>query len=255
MQDIYIGDIGKGFPLVLVHGFLGSSKMWEPQIEVLKKNYRVITPDLPGFGKSNKAKSYDNINGMAQTILDCLKEKKIEEFYLLGHSMGGMIVQEMAKLAGERIIKLICYGTGAFGDIPGRFETMEESRKKLKKNGLEITANRIAKTWFIEEDKSKYFYLCEDAAKATSVRAADNALIAMKNWSGLENLKNIKNPTLIIWGEQDKAYNFNQVDTLNKNIPNSKLKIIEGCSHNVHLEKPDEFNEVLKYFLAEAFKI
>ena len=70
-----------------------------------------------------------------------------------------------------------------------------------------------------------------------------------------ENLKNIKNPTLIIWGDQDKAYNFNQVDTLNKNIPNSELKIIEGCSHNVHLEKPDEFNEVVKYFLAEAFKI
>ena len=66
MQDIYVGDIGKGFPLVLVHGFLGSSKMWEPQIEVLKKNYRVITPDLPGFGKSNKAKSYDNINFCSQ---------------------------------------------------------------------------------------------------------------------------------------------------------------------------------------------
>ena len=163
MQDIYVGDTGNGFPLVLVHGFLGSSKMWEPQIEVLKKKYRVVTPDLPGFGKSNKAKSYNNINDMAQTILDCLKEKKIEKFYLLGHSMGGMIVQEMAKLAGERIIKLICYGTGPVGDIPDRFETMEESRKKLKKNGLKITAHRIAKTWFIEEDKSKYFYLCEDA--------------------------------------------------------------------------------------------
>lgn len=255
MQDIYVGDTGKGFPLVLVHGFLGSSKIWEPQIEIFKNNYRVITPDLPGCGKSNKVKSYNNIYDMAQTILDCLKEKKIEKFYLLGHSMGGMIVQEMAKLAGERIIKLICYGTGPVGDIPGRFETMEESRKKLKKNGLEITAHRIAKTWFIEKDKSKYFYLCEDAGKATSIVAADNALIAMKNWSGLENLKNIKNPTLIIWGDQDKAYNFNQVDTLNKNIPNSELKIIEGCSHNVHLEKPDEFNEVVKYFLAEAFKI
>ena len=80
MQDIYVGDTGKGFPLVLVHGFLGSSKMWETQIEGLKKNYRVVTPDLPGFGKSNKAKLCDNINGMAQTILDCLKEKKIEKF-------------------------------------------------------------------------------------------------------------------------------------------------------------------------------
>ena len=61
MQHIYIGDEGKGFPLVLVHGFLGSSKMWEPQINFFKDRFRVITPDLPGFGKSNKAKSYNNI--------------------------------------------------------------------------------------------------------------------------------------------------------------------------------------------------
>jgi len=249
MQDIYVGDTGKGFPLVLVHGFLGSAEMWQPQIEYLKNNYRVITPSLPGFGKSNKAKSHNNINEMAESVLHCLKEKGIKKFYLLGHSMGGMIVQEMAKLVGEKIIKLICYGTGAVGDIPGRFETMDESRGKLKKNGLEITAHRIAKTWFVDEDKSKYFSLCDDAIKATSSEAADNALIAMKTWNGLKNLKNIKNSTLIIWGDQDKTYNFEQVKVLNKNIPNSKLKIIKGCSHNVHLEKPDEFNKCIFEFL------
>jgi len=51
MQDIYVNDIGKGFPLVLVHGFLGSSEMWEPQIKYLNKYYRVITVDLPGLLK------------------------------------------------------------------------------------------------------------------------------------------------------------------------------------------------------------
>ena len=77
MQDIYVGDEGKGFPLVLVHGFLGSSKMWNPQIDFFKKNFRVITPDLPGFGKSNKIKSHNNINSIADTILENLK---IQEF-------------------------------------------------------------------------------------------------------------------------------------------------------------------------------
>ena len=97
MQDTYIGDEGKGFPLVLVHGFLGSSKMWGPQIDFFKDYFRVITPDLPGYGKSNKAKSRNSIQSTANLLLDCLKEKKIDKFYLLGHSMGGMIVQEMAK--------------------------------------------------------------------------------------------------------------------------------------------------------------
>jgi pimeloyl-ACP methyl ester carboxylesterase len=249
MQDIYAGDVGKGFPLVLVHGFLGSSIMWQPQIEHLKRYYRVITPDLPGFGKSKKIKPHNNINSMAKTVLNCLKEKQIEKFYLLGHSMGGMIVQEMAKLAGEKIIKLICYGTGPIGNIPGRFETIDESREKLKKNGLEITAQRIAKTWFVEEDKAKYFYLCNEAGKDATIEAADNALIAMKTWSGLKNLKNIKNFTMIIWGDQDKAYNFDQVDTLNRNITNSDINIFKGCSHNVHLEMPNEFNKCIINFL------
>jgi pimeloyl-ACP methyl ester carboxylesterase len=249
MQDIFAEDTGSGTPFVLVHGFLGSSDMWVPQIEFFKDNFRVITPALPGFGKSNTIKSCNSIECMAETILYFLEKKKIKNFNLLGHSMGGMIVQEIAKIAGEKILKLICYGTGPRGNIPGRFETIDQSREKLKINGLKNTAYRIAKTWFIEEEKAKYFYLCEEAGKQTSIEATDNGLIAMKNWDGVKNLKKIKNETLIIWGDQDKAYNSNQVETLNDNIPNSNLKIIKGCSHNAHLEKPDEFNTIVSEFL------
>ena len=249
MQDIFAEDIGSGTPLVLVHGFLGSSDMWSPQVHFFKNDFRVIIPALPGFGKSKELNSCDSIECMARAILDLLEKKEIKNFNLLGHSMGGMIVQEMAKLAGDKILKLICYGTGPRGNIPGRFETIDQSREKLKINGLKVTAHRIAKTWFIEEDKSKYFYLCDEAGKQTSIEATDNGLVAMKNWNGIENLKNIKNETLIIWGDQDKAYNFNQVETLNNNISNSDLKIIRGCSHNVHLEKPEEFNIIVKKFL------
>ena len=77
----------------------------------------------------------------------------------------------------------------------------------------------------------------------------DKALIAMKNWNGIENLQNIKNKTLIIWGDKDVSYNFDQVDVLKKNIPNSKLEIFKDCSHNVHLEEPQKFNEKVKKFL------
>tara|TARA_B100001123_G_C15065147_1_gene929243 strand:- start:164 stop:916 length:753 start_codon:yes stop_codon:yes gene_type:complete len=249
MQHIYISDEGKGFPLVLVHGFLGSSKIWEPQINFFKDYFRVITPDLPGFGKSSKIKSLDSINAMAKIVLELLKKRDIKKFNLMGHSMGGMVVQEMAIISGDKINKLICYSTGSIGDIPGRFESIDTSREKLKKHGIENTANRISKKWFIEGDKAKYFYLCNNANKATSEEAADNALIALKNWRGLENLKHIKNKTLIIWGDKDTTYNFNQVDTLNQNIPNSKIEVIKGCSHNMHLEIPEKFNEIVKNFL------
>jgi pimeloyl-ACP methyl ester carboxylesterase len=249
MQKLFVSDVGDKFPIVMVHGFLGSSIMWKPQVQELKKYYRVITPDLPGFGYSNKVEPCDSIISIAKSILYLINQKKIDKFNLLGHSMGGMIVQEMTKLEGDKVEKLICYGTGPRGNMPERFETIDQSRERLKTEGLSDTAYRIAKTWFVDEDQAKFFDLCLKAGKLTTIKAADAALYAMKNWGGLENLKNIKNETLIIWGDKDRAYNRNQVETLNNNIKNSKLVIFDGCSHNVHLENPEKFNKTLCDFL------
>ena len=249
MQDIYISDEGKGFPLVLVHGFLGSSSMWKLQIDFFKDYFRIITPDLPGYGKSNQVKSHNSIQSIANLLLNCLEEKKIDKFYLLGHSMGGMIVQEMAKKNRNKISKLGCYSTGPRGEMPGRFETIEQSRENLKKKGLKITAKNIAKTWFMKGEDAKYFDICIDAGKQTSMETADNSLVAIKNWNGVDTLKNIKNETLIVWGDQDKSYNLEQIQTLETNIENSKLIIFKNCAHNVHLEQPDQFNHAIKNFL------
>ena len=249
MQDIYVDDFGKGFPLVLVHGFLGSSKLWDPQINFLKNNFRIIAPDLPGFGKSNNVKSSDNINQMAETVLKKLNSMKIDKFFLLGHSMGGMIVQEMAKISSEKILKLICYSTGCIGEMPERFETIEQSRERFKKIGHEKAAYSIAETWFVNGDKSKYFSLCFESGKQANNIAIDNALVAMKNYNGLKDLKNISANTLIIWGDKDRSYNFKQIEILNQNIQKSELKIFKGCAHNVHLERPEEFNRTILDYL------
>ncbi len=249
MQNLYVDDLGKGYPLVLVHGYLGSSEMWNLQKDFLSKHFRIIAPALPGFGESYNLKSLDSINEMAKTIFTYLDEKKINKFHLMGHSMGGMIVQEMVKIDGARINKLICFATGSIGDIPGRFESIEASIEKLKKEGIKETVKRIPPKWFVEGNKAKYYYFCENAVKKTKEETACDALKAMKNWRGYENLKNIKNDTLIIWGDKDASYNFEQIETLNKHISNSKIEIFKGCCHNVHLEQPQKFNETVKNFL------
>ena len=71
----------------------------------------------------------------------------------------------------------------------------------------------------------------------------------MRDWNGLENLKNIKSKTLIIWGDRDKSYNYEQISLLKKFIQESHLKIFEGCCHNLHLEEPEKFNQAVKEFL------
>ena len=249
MKNIYIGDTGKGFPLVLVHGFLGSSIIWEPQIKFFRKFYRVITPDLPGFGKSNKVKSLNSIKLISNLLLESLKKKDINKFHLLGHSMGGMIVQQMVKTDSKKISKLICYSTGPRGKMPGRFETVEQSKKNIKLVGLKTSTRNIAKTWFVKKSKAKYFDICIKSANQASEQAVNNALTAFKKWNGVKALKNIKNDTLIVWGDKDKSYNISQIKILNKNILNSSLIVFKGCAHNIHLEKVNKFNEKIKNFL------
>ncbi len=97
MSKIYIDDVGEGYPLVLVHGYLGSSEMWCNQKDFFSKFFRVISPALPGFGESSDAQSLDSINKMAKFIINEIDAKRIDKFNLLGHSMGGMIVQEINK--------------------------------------------------------------------------------------------------------------------------------------------------------------
>jgi len=249
MSNIYVDDIGKGFPFVFVHGYLGSSEMWCFQKNYFSKYCRVIAPALPGFGESHSVKSLNSINDMAKNIIEMLNQKKIDRFNLIGHSMGGMIVQEITKIIGDRVNKLICFATGSIGDIPGRFETMDETREQLKKEGAKISFSRVPPKWFVKGNKDKNYFLCENAVTNVSVETADNALLAMKNWKGIDNLKNIENETLIIWGDKDISYNFDQVDTLNKNIKNSRLEIFKGCCHNVHLEQPEKFNILIKNFI------
>jgi len=164
MKKIYIDDVGSGFPLVLVHGYLGSSEMWCNQRDYFSKSCRVISPALPGFGESSNIQSLDSINKMAQFVIDILEEKKIQKFNLLGHSMGGMIVQEITKIIGDRVNKLICFATGSIGEIPGRFETIDETRNKLKKDGIELFSGE-----FWAGSKAKELGLIDELGDASQI--------------------------------------------------------------------------------------
>ena len=116
--------------LVFVHGFLGGSKVWEDQIALFSDRFNVITPELPGFGEAFGQSAPDRIGEFADYVLNYLDELGVENFKLVGHSMGGMIVQEMAARAPERIDRLVLYGTGPVGLLPGRFETIDESKRR-----------------------------------------------------------------------------------------------------------------------------
>ena len=236
-------------PLVLVHGFMGGAAQWEAQVAALSPQRPVIALDLPGFGAANHVAPIDSIEGFANWVVSELDAQGVGRFDLLGHSMGGMIVQEVVRLVPERVGKLILYATGSVGVLPGRFETIAESKARAKADGAEVTARRIAATWFLEGENDPAFGACGDIAAQSSLAAINAGLTAMENWTGEKALAAIRAETLIIWGDRDRTYPWSQIETLWRGIPRCDLAVLPRCAHAVHLERPAAFSELLDDFL------
>jgi pimeloyl-ACP methyl ester carboxylesterase len=240
---------GCGKPLVLVHGYLGGSAQWQTQIDAFAATHDVIAPDLPGFGQAAHLLGPARIEDFADAVMHCLQALGIGRFSLLGHSMGGMIVQDIAKRHADRLEGLVLYGTGPLGLMPDRFEPIETSMARLERDGVQATADRISATWFRDGTAAHGYPATRDIARLAHPQAARNALLAMRDWDGRAALSQIDVPCRIIWGDQDRSYRWPQVHALWTGIPKAGLSTIAGASHAAHAEKPVLFNAIVQDFL------
>jgi len=235
--------------VVLQHGFLGGSGYWTPQMAHLAPFFDVIAPDLPGFAGSAHLPPRDGVEDLADALVTLLDELGVARFSLVGHSMGGMVALQLALDHPERIDRLVLYGSGASGRLPSRFETFEDSIRRLEQDGIDATTERIAATWFMDGRKSPFYQMCVDAGRGASTRAATICLRAIPRWDASRRLGEVGMPTLIIGGDHDRSVVPRELVPLGQGIPGAQLCIAPGCAHNVHLERPELFNHVLTQFL------
>jgi len=238
-------------PLVLVHGFMGGSAQWEGQAAALSDRFDVIAVDLPGFGAHADLPAINSIGGFAAWVIEDLRRRGVERYHLLGHSMGGMIAQEIARLDADRIDRLVLYATGAVGVLPGRFETIAQSKARALSDGASATARRIAATWFLQREKAAGFEACAQIAERARLDAILAGLDAMQDWSGTAALCDLTPDTLVLWGDCDRTYGWDQIQRLWQDIARSSLAVVPGCAHAVHLEKAAIFNTLLRGFLSD----
>lgn len=236
-------------PLVLIHGFMGGSAQWIGCRDILQKQADMVAVDLPGFGGNAHLPPIDSIGGYADWVVGHLRSLGVQKYHLLGHSMGGMIAQEVALRDGERIGRLVLYATGAVGDLPGRFETIEHSKRRAEEDGPAATARRIAATWFLDREAAAGYEHCAAIAAQTRLPAIEAGLNAMQAWSGERNLTQIQQKTLVLWGDHDRTYQWSQIHKLWEAIPNSSLAVVPACAHALHAEKPDLFQSLISDFL------
>ena len=233
------------------HGFLGGGDYWVPQFPAFGHCFDIVAPDLPGFAGSGAEPPQDSIEGMAASVMALADALKIDRFHLMGHSMGGMVAQQIALDQPGRIHKLVLYGTASLGDLPKRFETLAASRARVRQEGIEACAQRIVPTWFVEGKAAPFYDLCYAAGQGVTADAADRALGALGKWNVGARLGELKMPTLVICGDRDRSISLDQAVALAEGIKGSRLCIAPGCAHNVHLERPEFFSHAVREFLLE----
>lgn len=196
---------GKGKAVVLLHGFLEEGSMWNHVSKELAKNYRVIVPDLEGFGRSPFISKKLSMEKYAAAVFELLQKEKVKKCVLLGHSMGGYITLHYAEMYPESLRGFGLINSHCFADTTAKKASRKKQNEFIAKHGSVAYARELYQHMFHPDFKNRAL------VKKLSTRAgkySPDALIAanvamMKRKSKAETLKNAKVPVLMINGKQD----------------------------------------------------
>ena len=232
---------GEGEPLVLLHGLFGALSNFETLIEYFRQHYKVIVPILPLFELDIL---HSTVGGIAKFVHRFLESRDLKDVHLLGNSLGGHVALIHVLKHPERIKSLILTGSS------GLFENgMGDSYPK--RGDYEYIKNKTELTFYDPKTATKelvdeVYGIINNRIKA--IKIISLAKSAIRNNLG-EELNQIKQPTLLIWGNNDNITPPFVAREFNKLIPNSELQFIDKCGHAPMMEVPDEFNIILHKFL------
>lgn len=242
-------------PLLLIHGFMGSSYDFHAVMPGLAEIRPVIAVDLPGFGLSDKSPDLDySKQRMADLLLRFMSILEHDRFDIMGHSMGGEIALRMTLTEPQHMSRLVLLSSGGSADIQRGFagtapEWLLDSILKsylVQRLYFPLAVGQIryaSAAWF-----DPFFFFNRQIPAATlnqMTRDNDSGQIAGQ-------LKEISQPTLLVWGDKDRIIPLKQGQIMNEQIPDSRLIIYENCGHLVALERSDELLDAITKFFPES---
>ncbi len=252
--EICYDDLGTGtLPVIFIHGFPFNKSSWQPQLQGLQQQFRVIAYDVRGFGQSQAGDEKLTVTLMANDLIKLMESLEIEKSVICGLSMGGYIALNAVTRFPDRFAAVILADTQCINDTPEAAKKRYDTAESIQKDGSQKFAEGFMSKLFAADTTSSNKSLLETVNSmitATSVPTLVAALDALaQRTETCTELKNVTTPSLIICGEEDVITPPAQSESMHNNLSASEMVIIPNAGHLSNLEQPALFNEILQNYL------
>jgi pimeloyl-ACP methyl ester carboxylesterase len=246
--------LGAGPTVLMLHGIGGGHLYFAPQVETLASSgYRAVAWDMPGYGHSAPIEPY-TFKGLAESCIRLIESLKCDNVTLVGHSMGGMVAQEVIARRPDLVSKLVLCGTSAsFGKPDGDWQrefiaqrTAPLDAGKTMAELAEVLVPQMIGPGSLPEGVKLAIH-CMSLVPAATYRRALEALVTFDRRA---NLPRIDVPTLLVAGEHDRNAPPAVMKKMAEAIPRGSYLEMKGIGHLQNLEGPDDFDGLLLNFLA-----
>ncbi len=250
-EQVYFLDKGKGKPVILIHGFLGSHKVWQKVAPDLTKRFRVVSIDLPGHGFSNALGYVHSMEMYADCINTLIKHLQLRKVNIVGHSLGGYVAMAFAEYFPDRVKSLILVNSTAKGDSEKRKKEREKIIVQLQKKRKLVLAF-LVNSFFVVPSRLKRYWIknylnqalvCSNQGIAATIRG-------MKERKEREIvLKFAPYPVLILAGIDDPLISVKQSKEESSLAKNGHFIILENSGHMSLYEETYRLSKILAKFI------
>jgi 3-oxoadipate enol-lactonase len=248
-NTLHYTSVGEGPPVVLIHGLGGSANVWQGVIGALQQHHHCIALDLRGHGRSQGRGKF-SIEGWAQDVQRLIAHLELPPVTLVGHSMGTLIAQELARSAPDIIDELVLVGGISYFE-PATADAYRQRADAVEAEGMDVLVDAwlagavsprshatqpgmvgLLRELFLRNEPQHYAKACRALADAERVPRDE-----------------IGQPTLIVAGSHDRSTPIAMAEELKGSIPVSRIKVISGVGHWMPLEDPDAIASAMLEFL------
>jgi pimeloyl-ACP methyl ester carboxylesterase len=255
-MSIYHQESGQGFPIVLLHGFCETHWIWESFRKNLSDQFRVLTPDLPGFGQSEKLPDGFSLQEVADALHDYLLEQQVEKCVMVGHSLGGYVVLEMLRKYPEFLAGFVLFNSSAFADGDEKKENRNKLIDFIDTQGVAPFIKTFVPSLFVESRQDEFqpvIARIQSEGEKIDPEAVKGYAAAMRDRpDGMDLLKQYREKAMVIAGEEDQNVPLKKSKAMADVLPDDQVVMLPDTAHMGMFEQLEVSQKAVRNFSARV---